>query len=63
MFNEVKTTGAHWNLIKKATNPKVRKTIGPLKRDDDTLALADPEKACRSKPTSLQARITYNQSY
>lgn len=46
MFNEVKTTGAHWNLIKKATNPKVRKTIGPLKRDDDTLALADPEKAC-----------------
>ena len=32
--------------MKRATDPKARKTIGPVKRDDGTLALADQEKAC-----------------
>lgn len=45
MFNEVKNSAAYWNLINKATNPKVRKNIGPLKRDDKSLALDDKEKA------------------
>lgn len=45
MFSEVKNTRSYWNLIKKATNPKVRKNIGPLKRDDGPLALADAQKA------------------
>ena len=30
----------------KATNPKIRKNIGLLKRDDNALALDDSEKAC-----------------
>ena len=38
-----------WSLItqsvSKATNPKVRKKIGPLKRDDNSLAVEDMEKA------------------
>ena len=46
MFSEVKNTRVYWNLIMKATNPKIRKNIGPLKRDDNTLALDDSEKAC-----------------
>ena len=44
-FSEVKNTRVYWNLIMKATNPKIRKNIGPLKRDDNTLALDDSEKA------------------
>ena len=44
-FGEVKTTSAYWNLLSKATNPKARKPIGPLKRDDESLAVADKEKA------------------
>ena len=32
--------------MKRAADPKARKTIGPVKRDDGTLALADQEKAC-----------------
>ena len=46
MFSEVKNTRVYWNLMMKATNPKIRKNIGPLKRDDNTLALDDSEKAC-----------------
>ena len=45
-FGEVQSTSAYWNLMKRATDPKARKTIGPVKRDDGTLALADQEKAC-----------------
>lgn len=45
MFSEVKNTSAYWNLLRRATNPKVRKNIGLLKREDDTLAFADAEKA------------------
>lgn len=45
MFSEVKNTSAYWNLLRRATNPKVRKNIGLLKREDDTLALDDAEKA------------------
>ena len=46
MFQEVKKTSAYWNLLNKATNSTTRKCIGPLKRDDGSLALADDEKAC-----------------
>ena len=45
IFNEVKSSSAYWNLLKRSTNPKVRKNIGPLKREDGTLELTDPEKA------------------
>ena len=46
MFGEVQSTSAYWNLMKIADDPKARKTIGPVKRDDGTLALDDQEKAC-----------------
>ena len=46
MFSEVQSTSAYWNLMKRATDPKARKTIGPVKRDDGTVALVDEEKAC-----------------
>ena len=45
MFNEVKDTGAYWNLIKKATNQNIKNKIGPLKRDDGTLALINKDIA------------------
>ena len=45
IFNEVKSSSAYWNLFKRATNPKVRKNIGPLKKDDGTLEFMDSEKA------------------
>jgi hypothetical protein len=46
MFKEVKNTKAYWNLLNKATKPTVQNNIGPLRRDDGSLALADYEKAC-----------------
>ena len=46
MFDEVQSTTAYWNLIKRATDPKVPKTIGPGKIDHGTVAFADQEKAC-----------------
>ena len=45
MFGEVQSTSAYWYLIKRAADPKARKTIGPVKRADGTLALADQGKA------------------
>ena len=45
IFNEVKSSSAYWNLPKRATNPKVRKNIGPLKKDDSTLEFTDSRKA------------------
>ena len=45
VFNEVKSSSAYWNLLKRATNPKVRKNIRPLKKEDDTLELVDSQKA------------------
>ena len=45
MFDEVKNTTTYWKLLKKATNPTRAKTIGPLKREDESLALLDKEKA------------------
>ena len=44
-LKKAKTTSAYWNVLSKATNPKVRKKIGPLKRDDNSLAVKDTEKA------------------
>ena len=45
LFSKVKNTGAYWNLVNKSTNPKSRKSIGPIKKEDKTLALTDKEKA------------------
>ena len=45
MFDEVKNTSMYWKLLKKATNPTQPKTIGPSKREDDSLALLDEGKA------------------
>ena len=45
MFDEVKNTTMYWKLLKKATNPTRAKIIGPLKREDESLALLDEEKA------------------
>ena len=39
MFDEVKNTTAYWKLLNKATNPTFRKSIGPLKRKAEILAL------------------------
>ena len=44
--NEVKTSSAYWRLVKDATNlSKSHKPIGPLKREDGSLAVCDVEKA------------------
>ena len=45
MFDEVKNRTMYWKLLKKATNPTRAKIIGPLKREDESLALLDEEKA------------------
>ena len=39
MFSEVQATSAYWNHMKRVADPKARKTIGPVKRDDGTVAL------------------------
>ena len=44
-FNEVKSSSTYWSPLKRATNPKVRKNIGPLKKDDGTLEFTDSGKA------------------
>ena len=44
--NEVKTSSAYWRLVKDATNlSKSHKPIGPLKREDGSLAVCDVEQA------------------
>ena len=45
MFDEVKTTRAYWNLLKKATAVRNPRKMGPIKRDDNSLAIDDKEKA------------------
>ena len=62
MLGEVQSTSAYWNLMKRAADPKARKTIGPVKRDDGTLALADQEKACimNSYLTTLGLNLANN---
>ena len=53
MFKEVKKTSAYWNLIRNATHSRVHmKNIGPLKRSDGSLAVADDEKACLNDATA-----------
>ena len=44
LLADVKTTAEYWNLLSKANNPKLRKAIGPLKREDGSLAVDDKEK-------------------
>ena len=36
---------AYWNFMTEATNPVRRNQIGPLKREDGSLAVSDKEKA------------------
>ena len=36
MFGEVKNSTSYWNLVNRATNPKIRKTIGPIRQSDDS---------------------------
>ena len=44
--SEVKTSSAYWKLVKDATNlSKSHTPIGPLKREDGSLAVCDVEKA------------------
>ena len=45
LLADVKTTAEYWNLLSKANNPKLRKSIGPLKREDGSLAVDDKEKS------------------
>ena len=42
-LKKAKTTLAYWNVFSKATNPKVRKKIGPLKCDNNSLAVKDTD--------------------
>ena len=44
-LKKAKTTLAYWNVLSKATNPKIGKKIGPLKRDDNSFAVKNTEKA------------------
>lgn len=48
MFEEVKKSSAYWNLINKTTTTsrtERNSTIGPLRRNNSSLALIDKEKA------------------
>ena len=45
LLADVKTTAEYWNLLSKANNPKSRKAICPLKREDGSLAVDDKEKS------------------
>jgi hypothetical protein len=45
MFGEETTSKAYWDLIKKSVSPKVRQNIGPIRRDNGTLAVNDEEKS------------------
>jgi len=60
IFNKVKSSSPYWNLLKRATNPKVRKNIGPLKKEGGTLKLMDSEKA--NLMNSYFATISLKQS-
>lgn len=42
---EIKTAAEYWNLLRNATAPKLRKAIGPLKREDGSLAVDSKEKS------------------
>ncbi|KAL9982533.1 hypothetical protein ACROYT_G004584 [Oculina patagonica] len=44
-MDEVKTSSAYWKLLNDATKPKAAKSIGPLKRENESLAVDDEEKA------------------
>ena len=45
LFKKVKNSSVYWNLLSKATSPKARKSIGPIRREDGSLALTDEDKA------------------
>ena len=43
-IDAAKSTAAYWKVLSEATSPKRRPQIGPIKRDDNTLAVRDEEK-------------------
>ena len=45
LLADVKTTAEYWNLLSKANNTTLKKAIGPLKREDGSLAVDDKEKS------------------
>ena len=63
MFTEVKRTGAYWNLLNKAINLKTPESIGPLKRNDGSLALTDEEKAIQLKNVDNGQQSSYRVYY
>ena len=46
LFDEIKTTKAYWNLVRKATTPTQQTVIGPLKTESEQFVIKDDEKAC-----------------
>ena len=66
-FDKVKVTSAYWNLLSRATNPKARKSIGPLKRDDESLVVDDKRKAdllnCSFATVGMKLADTINPQY
>ena len=45
LLADVKTTAEYWNMLSKANNTTLQKAIGPLKREDGSLAVDDKEKS------------------
>ena len=52
LLADVKTTAEYWNMLSKANNTTLQKAIGPLKREDGSLAVDDKEKSITSSLTS-----------
>ena len=44
-IDSVKSTAAYWKILSEATNPKRRPQIGPIRREANSLAVRDGEKA------------------
>lgn len=44
-LDEVKTSGAYWNPLNNAIKPKATKSIGQLKRENESLVVDEKEKA------------------
>ena len=64
-IDSAKSTAAYWKVLSKAVNPKRRPQIGPIKRDDKTLAVRDDEKAnlINAYFTTVSTEISRNPTY
>ncbi|XP_022797595.1 uncharacterized protein LOC111335861 [Stylophora pistillata] len=62
---EIKTSAEYWNLLRNATAPKLRKAIGPLKREDGSLAVDSKEKSnlMNSFFSNIGINLTRNSSF